>query len=159
VAANREPRGARWLINGEPTGNRLAVGTKGGLYLAVEASGRMAHSAYPELGDSAIDGLLAALARLRAVELPCSDLLGPTTRNIGTLAGGRAFNVVADEARAEVMIRTVGDTAELRREIEAAVVGDVGGEEGVRAAQGGVRVAGGGVRVAAWRETPAMRLR
>ena len=143
IAANREPRGARWLIDGEPTGNRLAAGSKGALYLALEASGRMAHSAYPELGDSAIDRLLAALARLREVPLPVSDLLGEATLNVGTLSGGRAPNVVADEARAEVMIRTVGDTAELRRALEAAVRGDPAG----------------GVRVAAWRESRAMRLR
>ncbi|HVR08245.1 MAG TPA: M20/M25/M40 family metallo-hydrolase, partial [Thermoanaerobaculia bacterium] len=53
-AANRDPRGARYLIDGEPTENCLALGSKGALYLAVEADGRAAHSAYPELGDSAI---------------------------------------------------------------------------------------------------------
>jgi acetylornithine deacetylase len=166
-AANREPRGARWLIGGEPTGNRLAAGAKGALYLALEASGRMAHSAYPELGDSAIDRLLAALDRLRRVPLPASELLGETTINIGTLAGGRAPNVVADEARAEVMIRTVGDTAELRRALDAAVTGGPGSVAGPGADQaagsvGSARAgaeAGGGVRIAACRETPAMRLR
>jgi acetylornithine deacetylase len=172
-AANREPRGARWLIGGEPTGNRLAAGAKGALYLALEASGRMAHSAYPELGDSAIERLLAALDRLRRVPLPVSELLGETTINIGTLAGGRAPNVVADEARAEVMIRTIGDTAELRRAFEAAVSGGPGSEAGPAAgpaagsvgsagSAGSARAgggAGGGVRIAACRETPAMRLR
>jgi acetylornithine deacetylase len=166
-AANSEPRGARWLIGGEPTGNRLAAGAKGALYLALEASGRMAHSAYPELGDSAIDRLLAALDRLRRVPLPASELLGETTINIGTLAGGRAPNVVADEARAEVMIRTVGDTAELRRALDAAVTGGPGSVAGPGADQaagsvGSARAgaeAGGGVRIAASRETPAMRLR
>ena len=61
------PAGSRYLINGEPTENRLALGSKGALYLALEAEGRAAHSAYPELGVSAIDRLLEALARLR----PC----------------------------------------------------------------------------------------
>jgi acetylornithine deacetylase len=120
-AANRQPRGARYLIDGEPTGNRLALGSKGTLYLAVEADGRAAHSAYPELGDSAIDRLLAALARLRAVPLPSSPVLGETTLNVGTIAGGRAANVVADQARAEVMVRTVGDAAKLRGELVAAL--------------------------------------
>lgn len=139
-AAERDPRGARFLINGEPTENRLAVGSKGALYLAVEAAGTAAHSAYPELGASAIDRLLDALARLRGVALPSDPVLGETTLNIGTLSGGRAPNVVADAARAEVMVRTVGDTAELRERLRAAA-------EGVE-----------GVRIAETRESRAMRL-
>lgn len=119
--ANRNPRGSRFLINGEPTENRLALGCKGALYLRIEAEGRMAHSAYPELGESAIDRLLEAVARLRAVPLPSHPVLGETTLNVGTIAGGRASNVIADQARAEVMIRTVGDTAELRRTIREAL--------------------------------------
>jgi acetylornithine deacetylase len=138
--AERNPRGARFLVNGEPTENRLALGSKGALYLKVDAEGTAAHSAYPELGASAIDRLLAALARLREVPLPADPVLGETTLNIGTLAGGRAPNVVADTARAEVMVRTVGDTAELRRRLAAAV-------EAVE-----------GVRIAEARETRAMRL-
>jgi len=139
IAANGEPRGSRFLVNGEPTENRLALGSKGALYLEVRAEGRMAHSAYPELGDSAIDKLLAALNRLRAVPLPSDPVLGETTINIGTLSGGRAPNVVADEARAEVMVRTVGDTAELRRALFAAIEA-------------------AGSQVALWREVPAVQL-
>ena len=139
-AANRHPRGSRYLVNGEPTENRLALGSKGMFYLALEAEGRAAHSAYPELGESAIDNLLAVLARLKAVPLPSDPVLGETTLNIGTLAGGRAHNVVADQARAEVTLRTVGDTAELRRHAAAAVH------------------AVPGVRIAEVRETPAVHL-
>ncbi|HEX7182029.1 MAG TPA: M20/M25/M40 family metallo-hydrolase [Thermoanaerobaculia bacterium] len=142
-AADRDPRGSRFLINGEPTENRLALGSKGALYLRIEAQGRAAHSAYPELGESAIDRLLEALARLRGVPLPADPVLGEATLNVGTLAGGRAPNVVADEARAEVMIRTVG-----------AVGGNAELREAVRAAVEGVP----GVRVAETRETPALRL-
>jgi acetylornithine deacetylase len=135
-------RGARYLVNGEPTENRLALGSKGALYLEIRAEGRMAHSAYPELGDSAIDRLLAALGAIadpRNVSLPSDPILGETTVNVGTLAGGRAPNVVADEARAEVMIRTVGDTAELKRALFAAIEA-------------------AGARVALWREVPAVHL-
>ena len=139
-AANRQPRGSRFLINGEPTENKLALGSKGMLYMALEAEGRAAHSAYPELGDSAIDKLLDVLARLKDVPLPADPVLGDTTLNIGTLAGGRAHNVVADQARAEVTLRTVGDTAELRRRLAAAVH------------------AVPGVRIAEIRETPAIHL-
>ena len=121
--ANRQPRGSRYLINGEPTENRLALGSKGAYYLRIEAEGRMAHSAYPELGESAIDRLLEALATLRAVPLPSDPVLGETTLNLGTISGGRASNVIADRAQAEVLIRTVGDTAELRRTIREALAG------------------------------------
>lgn len=138
--AERHPRGSRFLINGEPTENRLALGSKGALYLALEAEGRAAHSAYPELGSSAIDHLLDALARLREVLLPSDPVLGETTLNVGTLSGGRAANVVADHARAEVMIRTVGETGELRRKLAAAVH------------------AVPGVHIAEIRESPAVRL-
>lgn len=119
--ANRNPRGARFLVNGEPTENKLALGSKGALYLLLEAEGRAAHSAYPELGVSAIDRLLEALARLRQVPLPSDPVLGETTLNVGTLAGGRAPNVIADQARAEVMIRTVGPTEGLLADLQAAV--------------------------------------
>ena len=139
-AANRQPRGSRYLVNGEPTENRLALGSKGMLYVALEAEGRAAHSAYPELGDSAIDKLLDVLARLRDVPLLADPVLGDTTLNIGTLSGGRAHNVVADQARAEVTLRTVGDTAELRRRLAAAVH------------------AVPGMRIAEIRETPAVHL-
>ena len=138
--ANRHPGGSRYLINGEPTGNRLALGSKGYLYIRIEAEGRAAHSAYPELGESAIDRLLEVLARLRALTLPADPVLGETTLNIGTLAGGRAANVVADQARAEVTVRTVGPAGDLKRRISEAVH------------------AVPGVRIAEIRETPAVQL-
>lgn len=114
-AAAKNPRGSRWLINGEPTENLLALGSKGALRYEVIATGRMAHSAYPELGDSAIDKLLDALERMRRVPLPCDEVLGASTLNIGTVHGGRAPNVIADSAAAEVMIRLVSDAEPLKR--------------------------------------------
>ncbi len=119
-AAARNPRGSRFLINGEPTENRLAIGSKGALRYEIAAHGRMAHSAYPDLGESAIEKLLDALGRIRRVPLPVDDVLGPSTLNIGTIEGGRAPNVIPDEAKAEIMIRVVGDVTNLRREIETA---------------------------------------
>lgn len=120
-AANQDPRGSRYLINGEPTENRLALGSKGYLYCKLEARGKAAHSAYPELGASATDRLLDALTRLRAVALPVDPILGRTTLNVGTLTGGPAPNVISDEASAEITLRTVGDTAALRGAIKAAL--------------------------------------
>ena len=121
--AAQDPRGSRYIINGEPTENRLALGSKGVLRYEVCATGKMAHSAYPELGDSAIHKLIDALADIRRIPLPVDDLLGPSTLNIGTLSGGRAPNVIADEARADVMIRLVGGSAGTKAALERAVEG------------------------------------
>jgi acetylornithine deacetylase len=120
--ANRQPRGSRYLINGEPTENKLALGSKGALRLEIEATGAMAHSAYPELGDSAILKLLDALEALRRIEWPVDPVLGESTCNIGTIAGGRAPNVIPDAARAEVFIRLV-DHTDLKPRVLAALAG------------------------------------
>lgn len=115
--ANQHPIGARFLINGEPTENRLALASKGTLRVELVASGRMAHSAYPELGESAIDKLIVALTRLRAMALPTTEGIGPCTFNIGLIEGGRAPNVIPDHATAHLLYRLVGPTADLRRQI------------------------------------------
>ena len=122
-AASRSPRGSQYIINGEPTENRLALGSKGSLRYEVVASGKMAHSAYPELGDSAIHKLISTLADMQGIELPVDPLLGPSTLNIGTLAGGRAPNVIADEARADIMIRLVGDPESTKAALAKAAQG------------------------------------
>jgi acetylornithine deacetylase len=122
-AAAVNPRGARFLINGEPTENQLALGSKGALRFEITAHGKLAHSAYPELGHSAIHSLLDVLRAIRLITLPQDALLGPCNLNIGTIAGGRAPNVVADHAQAEIMFRTVGDPAEIRQAVLAAAAG------------------------------------
>lgn len=119
--AAKTPRGSRFLINGEPTENRLALGSKGALRYEVVAKGRMAHSAYPELGESAIEKLLDALNKIRAIALPTDPVLGPSTLNIGTISGGRAPNVIPDSARAELFIRLVEDADTTRQAIADAV--------------------------------------
>jgi acetylornithine deacetylase len=121
-AAN-QPRGSKFVINGEPTGNKLALGSKGALRYEVSAKGKMAHSAYPELGDSAIHKLVDVLAEIRRLPLPSDPLLGPSTLNIGTLSGGRAPNVIADAASAEILVRLVGDSTETKAGLERAVEG------------------------------------
>jgi acetylornithine deacetylase len=116
-------RGSRFLINGEPTENKLALGSKGALRVEVVAHGRMAHSAYPELGESAIEKLLDALNEIRRIDLPHDEILGASTLNIGTLSGGRAPNVIADRACAELMIRLVDDGQLTRVALARAVQG------------------------------------
>jgi acetylornithine deacetylase/succinyl-diaminopimelate desuccinylase-like protein len=121
--ANQHSPGCKFLVNGEPTENRMATASKGTLRVNVIAEGRMAHSAYPELGDSAIDKLLEALHRLRAMKLPVAEGIGPCTLNIGVIEGGRAPNVIPDKARAQILYRLIGPTEQLRREVEQAVAG------------------------------------
>jgi acetylornithine deacetylase len=121
--ANRKPRGSRFLINGEPTENQLALGSKGALRMEFQAHGRMAHSAYPELGESAIEKLLTALVNLRTIPWPTDPVLGATTCNVGTISGGRAPNVIPDQARAEVFVRLVSDSGPVRAAVEKAVAG------------------------------------
>lgn len=115
--ANKQANGCKFLVNGEPTENRIALASKGTLRIELTASGRMAHSAYPELGESAIDKLVLALTRLRAMKLPELEGIGPCTFNIGMIRGGRAPNVIPDHAAAELLFRLVGPTTELRKQI------------------------------------------
>ncbi len=124
-----DPRGSKFLINGEPTSNRLALGSKGALRYEVHAAGRMAHSAYPELGESAIHKLLDALHRIRNIALPSDELLGPCTLNVGLISGGRAPNIFADAAEAALMFRLVSDPDPLREAVRAAAGSDADARE------------------------------
>lgn len=114
VANAHAPDGVRFLINGEPTDNRLGAATRGVLRLRLHASGRAAHSSFPELGDSAIDKLLDALMVIRGVPLPDDPLLGRTHYTVGLIEGGVAPNVVSPHASAELLFRTVGDGSQVR---------------------------------------------
>ena len=115
--ANQYSPRPKFLINGEPTENRIGVASKGALRVEITARGKLAHSAYPELGDSAIDKLVKALSLLMALELPSDPLLGDCTCNIGVIEGGRAPNVIADFARAQLLYRLIGPAAELKQRI------------------------------------------
>ena len=123
LVAARNPRGSRYLINGEPTENKIALGTKGALRYEITARGRLAHSAYPELGHSAIETLLDVLQAIRAIKLPEDELLGRSTLNIGIIKGGRAPNVIADYAQAEIMFRLVGGAAPIREALAEVLAG------------------------------------
>ena len=119
--ANQQSPGCKFLVNGEPTDNRIAIASKGTLRVELNAQGKMAHSAYPELGESAIDKLIEALSRLRAMKLAEDKGFGPSTLNIGLIEGGRAPNVIADRARAHLLYRLVGPSEQLREEIVQSV--------------------------------------
>jgi len=119
VANEHAPKACKFLVNGEPTENRIALASKGTLRVEVTARGRMAHSAYPELGESAVDKLIPALARLRAMPLPADPEIGACTLNIGIIEGGRAPNVIPDYAHADLSYRLIGPSDELRTQIQA----------------------------------------
>ena len=137
--ANQQPIGSRFMINGEPTENRLASATKGALHVELITSGKMAHSAYPELGESAIDKMIEALHRLHAMKLPENPDIGPCTKNVGSIHGGRAPNVISDSAKGDLFYRLVGPSDDLRRQI--------------------LETVGNLAEVHFTRETPFMRLR
>ena len=121
--ANLNPKGSRFLINGEPTDNRLALASKGALRAVLKSTGKMGHSAYPELGESAVHKLVEALAKILALPLPTVEDVGPSTLNIGQIQGGHAPNVIADKAEAQVLIRLVGDSAPVRAAVVEAAAG------------------------------------
>jgi acetylornithine deacetylase len=111
--ANASPNACRFLVNGEPTESHLAAATRGALRVKLEASGRAAHSCFPEEGESAIEKLLDALVRLRSISWPAREPLGRTHYTVGLIAGGIAPNVIPPHAGAEVMFRSVGPSADL----------------------------------------------
>ena len=124
-AANGHPAAAecRWLIVGEPTENKLAVGSKGSLRATLRTDGTGGHSAYPESGHSAIHGLLEVLADVRAVAWPRDAYFGETTCNVGVIGGGTGANVIAADARAELHLRLVTGEAVVRELLERTVRG------------------------------------
>ncbi len=117
VANEFAPAGVKYLVNGEPTDNRLGAATRGVLRVRLRASGRAAHSAFPELGESAIDKLLDALMVIRGLSLPEDPLLGRTHYTVGTIDGGVAPNVVSPHASAELLFRIVGDGSAVREQL------------------------------------------
>jgi acetylornithine deacetylase len=117
-AANRLAPTSRFLVNGEPTESKLASGAKGSQRVMVRTRGRAAHSAYPHLGESAIEPLLALLPTVHKLDMPSDPLLGKTTVNIGVVRGGTEANIIPENAEAELMFRLVGDVAPLRKALE-----------------------------------------
>jgi acetylornithine deacetylase len=117
-AANQLPATSRFLINGEPTESRLASGCKGSLRVTVRTRGRAAHSAYPQLGRSAFEPMLAMLPELQRLPLPSDPVLGACTVNVGVLRGGSEANIVPAFCEAEMMIRLVGDPDPVKQMIE-----------------------------------------
>lgn len=119
--ANTLPNRCQYLIGGEPTENKLAVGSKGAIRFEIKTFGKSAHSAYPEEGDSAVEKLLDILERFRQTAFPSHPILGKTTLNIGKLFSNSPANVIPDYASAELMLRTVQDVEEVKALIRALI--------------------------------------
>jgi len=128
-AANRIASKSRFLINGEPTGLRLGAATRGAFRVRLTATGKAAHSGYPELGESAIEKLMDCLLALRTADWPADPLLGRTHYTVGLINGGVAPNVIPPNAEAEVFFRTVGDHAPLREMLHQTLAGRVDVQE------------------------------
>jgi len=117
-AANRLPATSRWLINGEPTTSKLAIGAKGSLRVTLRTRGRESHSAYPHLGKSAIEPMLELLPSLRQLPFPKDERLGDMTVNIGVIRGGTEANIVPGECEAQLMFRLIGPVEPVKDMIE-----------------------------------------
>lgn len=113
----------QYLINGEPTDNKLASATKGSLRVHLRTRGRAAHSAYPEQGESAIEKMLDVLQSIRSCEWPYDEALGETTCNIGIIHGGTRANVVPEEAAADLQLRLVSQVAPVKAILVKAIAG------------------------------------
>lgn len=124
-AANDLPIAERceYLINGEPTDLDLAIGSKGSLRMLLKTKGKAAHSAYPEMGESAIEKLLDILQTLRETDLPTDEFFGETTLNIGTISGGLKTNVIPPFAEAGLHIRMVTELEPVMEILQKAVAG------------------------------------
>jgi acetylornithine deacetylase len=124
-AANLHPLAAKceYLINGEPTDNDLAIGSKGTFRLKIKTKGKAAHSAYPEEGDSAIEKLLDILEDVRHTKFPDDEFFGETTVNIGTVEGGVALNVIPPVAEAGLAIRLTTKRAPIEHALETVIRG------------------------------------
>src|SRR5437868_7760659 len=129
-AANTLRARSRYLINGEPTESKLATGAKGSLRATVRTRGREAHSAYPQLGKSAIEPLIQLLPTLRELSLPSDPMLGETTVNIGTIKGGTEANIIPAHAEAEIMFRLVSSVDPIKKMVVDWAKGRADGEFG-----------------------------
>jgi acetylornithine deacetylase len=121
IAANRLPNNCKYLINGEPTGNKIALGSKGSLRVKITTKGKAAHSAYPQQGESAIEKLIDILNDIRNLPLPVDKILGETNFNIGLISGGVQANVIPAHAETLLMFRIVNSICEIKRLIESVI--------------------------------------
>lgn len=110
----------RYVIVGEPTGNRFVRAHKGAFKGRLVAHGVAGHSSQP-VGPSAVHELVGCAHRLLSTDWGTHEVLGPGTLNIGLFEGGVAPNVVADRAEASVLLRAVEAPEVCERKLRAAL--------------------------------------
>uniref|UniRef100_A0A0B7KK05 Peptidase M20 dimerisation domain-containing protein n=1 Tax=Bionectria ochroleuca TaxID=29856 RepID=A0A0B7KK05_BIOOC len=117
LAANDMNLSWEAIMFGEPTEGKLAVGHKGHFVFELFARGFASHSGYPERGKNAATTLVTLLDELKSLDLPTSELLGPTTFNLGKIQGGVAYNVLAADAYALCGIRVAANLEEIEKKV------------------------------------------
>ncbi|HEX8411934.1 MAG TPA: M20/M25/M40 family metallo-hydrolase [Thermoanaerobaculia bacterium] len=116
-----EHLGSEYVVVGEPTESTFARASKGALTCTVRFDGVAAHSAYPHLGASAINRMVAAIAEINAMEWGEHEVLGKTTVNVGVVRGGTRPNIVPAEAECELIFRLVTTPEDVQQRLEALV--------------------------------------
>ena len=111
--------GSEYVLVGEPTESTFARASKGALTCTIRFEGVAAHSAYPHLGDSAINRMVAAIAEINATDWGRHELLGEATVNVGVVRGGQKPNIIAAEAECELIFRLVTTPEDVQARLEA----------------------------------------
>src|SRR6266446_2029213 len=111
--ARARPFTTRYAIVGEPTSLQPMRAGKGYLLAEITVRGREAHSAYPQLGASAIFRAARLIERIENIAEDLKDDRHPdfdpphTTLNVGLIEGGTAKNIVPGECRFTLEWRTI----------------------------------------------------
>ncbi|HKP48056.1 MAG TPA: M20/M25/M40 family metallo-hydrolase, partial [Pyrinomonadaceae bacterium] len=124
-----KPLKAKFALVGEPTSLQPIRGGKGYCLAEITVGGREAHSAYPALGTSAINGASRLISRIEQIATNMQsearqDFDPPfTTLNIGLIQGGTAKNVIPGRCSFTLEWRPIPgqDANFLLTKIEAAV--------------------------------------
>jgi acetylornithine deacetylase len=119
--ANTLKWNSEYVVVGEPTQNQLARAQKGTLMVNLNATGKAAHSGYPDHGISAITGLWSVLQDCQAGDWGDDPILGKGSFNIGVFRGGEAANIIPPQASASIMIRTVKPRAQVEENMRRIV--------------------------------------
>lgn len=103
----------RYLVVGEPTGNRMVAASKGTKTFAVSVTGQSFHSGYPVAGAGAVDRFVDMMNELRGTNFPLDPCLGETTWNVGKLSSDNAHNVLSSRLDFRICFRTTFLTDEM----------------------------------------------
>jgi acetylornithine deacetylase len=113
--------GSEYVLVGEPTESMFARASKGALTCTIRFEGVAAHSAYPHLGESAINRMVAAIAEINHSDWGTHEVLGPATVNVGVVRGGQKPNIIAAEAECELIFRLVTTPDDVQAQLETLI--------------------------------------